>query len=73
MLPMPTTMHPWMLLALVYIIGWTFSINHFFTNQKNSFTVSVFILTFLGTHWLKLLSGKKSHNWNLFVTNFLNH
>lgn len=69
MLPMPTTMHPWMLVAMVYVIGWAVSIHHFFTNQKNSFTLSVFVLTFLGTIGLTYYQGR-SHNWNLFVTNF---
>ena len=69
MLPMPTIMHPWMLVALVYIIGWVVSIHHFFTNQKTNYTLSIFILTFIGTIGLTYYQGR-SHNWNLFVTNF---
>lgn len=69
MLPMPTTLHPWMLVALVYIVGWVVSIQNLFNNQKNAFTLVIFVLTFIGTIGLTYYQGR-SHNWNLFVTNF---
>ena len=69
MLPMPSGFHPWMLVAVVYIVGWVISINHFFKNQKSLFSISVFVLTFMGTIGLTYYQGR-SHNWNLFVTNF---
>jgi len=69
MLPMPHSMHPWMVIALIYLIGWIISINHFLKNNKTRKTTSVFILTILGTLSLTYYQGR-SHNWNLFVTNF---
>jgi hypothetical protein len=69
MLPMPNTYHPWMLFALVYVIGWVVSINNFYNNEKNIFSISVVVLTVLGTLSLTYYQGR-SHNWNLMVTNF---
>ena len=69
MLPMPDTMHPWMVIAFIYLIGWIVSINHFLKNNKTRKTLGVFLLTILGTLSLVYYQGR-SHNWNLFVTNF---
>jgi hypothetical protein len=69
MLPMPNTYHPWMLFALTYLIGWVVSVHSFYTNQKNKFTIGVFLLTLLGTLSFTYYQGR-SHNWNLMATNF---
>ncbi len=68
MLPMPTTMHPWMLIALIYGIGWVISIINFLNNRKTQFAVAIFVLTFLGTIGLSYYQGR-SHNWQLMVCN----
>lgn len=69
MLPIPNTYHPWMLFALVYIIGWVISINNFYNNQKNTLNISILLLTVLGTLSFTYYQGR-SHNWNLMITNF---
>lgn len=68
MLPMPTTMHPWMLIALIYGVGWVISIVNFLNNRKTLFALAVFVLTFLGTIGLSYYQGR-SHNWQLMVCN----
>ncbi len=68
MLPMPTTMHPWMLIALIYGIGWVISIINFLNNRKTQFALAIFVLTFLGTIGLSYYQGR-SHNWQLMVCN----
>lgn len=69
MLPMPKGMQPWILVALVYGIGWMISVNNFLNNNKDKYSLSVFVVTFLGTLGLIYYQGR-SHNWQLYSCYF---
>jgi hypothetical protein len=69
MLPMPTGMQPWILVAIVYGIGWVITVNNFLQNNKSTFSLSVFVVTFLGTLGLIYYQGR-SHNWQLYSCYF---
>ncbi|MBN8702645.1 MAG: hypothetical protein J0M08_06245 [Bacteroidetes bacterium] len=69
MLPMPTGMQPWILVAIVYGIGWVITVNSFLQNNKSKFSSAVFVVTFLGTLGLIYYQGR-SHNWQLYSCYF---
>lgn len=69
MLPMPTGIQPWIIVAIVYGIGWVIIVNNFLNNNKSLFSLSVFVVTFLGTLGLIYYQGR-SHNWQLYSCYF---
>ncbi len=65
MLPTPSTMHPWMLVALIYLIGIVVSVRSILTRSVSPRSALVFLLTAIGTIAFQYYLGR-SHNWNLF-------
>jgi hypothetical protein len=65
MLPTPSTMHPWMLVALIYLIGIAVSVRSIITRSVSPLSSLVFLLTAIGIIAFQYYLGR-SHNWNLF-------
>jgi hypothetical protein len=66
MLPMPPTFHPWMILALTFIIGLLNSIYHIINKNITSRSAIIFLLTITGIQTFSYYEGR-SHNWTLIV------
>jgi hypothetical protein len=64
MLPLPSSLHPWMILALVYISGLVYSIGHLAKREVTPHVAFVFLVTVLGIGMFSYYIGR-SHNWNL--------
>ncbi len=69
MLPMPTSWHLWMVIAVVYLIGIIYSVVAIYKQNINSKSSSIFLLTVMGILLFLYYQGR-SHNWNLFSINF---
>lgn len=64
MLAMPKTIHPWMLVALTYLVGLCYSIRHILTRTISPRAAGVFLLTVVGVLSFQYYWGR-SHNSNL--------
>jgi len=63
MLPMSVP-HPWMLLAIIYITGFVYSLSSLFDKTITEKSSAVFVLSILGSGTFMYFVGR-SHNWNL--------
>jgi len=63
MLPM-TMPHPWMLLVIVYVAGFFYSLTKLFDRTITPKSSAVFLLSILGSGFFMYFVGR-SHNWNL--------
>jgi len=63
MLPM-TMPHPWMLLVIVYVAGFVYSLTRLFDKTITPKSSAVFLLSILGSGFFMYFVGR-SHNWNL--------
>lgn len=63
MLPMPL-LHPWNLIALVYVVGLSYSISAVVNRTYSERTAIVFFVTILGIGMFSYYQGR-SHSWNL--------
>ncbi|HNW44278.1 MAG TPA: hypothetical protein PKI19_07215 [Elusimicrobiales bacterium] len=70
MLPMPAAYHPWMLTAALYMTGLLYSFRHAVNRTVSPRPAVVFLLTVLGIGIFAYYQGR-SHNWNLFASNFM--
>ncbi len=68
MLPTPTSFHPWMLVAFVYLIGIAISVYHIMNRSITPRIAIIFLLTTVGVAAFQYYQGR-SHNWNLFLSN----
>jgi len=64
MLPMPGTWHPWMVIALIYMIGILYALAPVFRREITTRQSLVLLLTVLGSGLFAYYTGR-SHNWNL--------
>jgi hypothetical protein len=69
MLPMPADYHPWMLVAIIYVIGLLYSISAIIKRKITYKSSIVFLLSTLGIACFSYYQGR-SHNWNLFSSSF---
>jgi len=69
MLPMPPGFHPWMLIALIYLVGLAHSAYAIFNRSFSNRTSMIFLLSVLGMISFSYYEGR-SHNWTLFISNF---
>jgi len=66
MLPMPTTFHPWMIIALVYLVGLLYFLSAIVRKNITPRSGLVLLLTIAGIGTFAYYQGR-SHNWNLFT------
>jgi hypothetical protein len=69
MFPIPKTFHPWMLVALTYLVGLCYSIRHVVNRTISARAASVFLLTVVGVFSFQYYWGR-SYNWNLTAVMF---
>ncbi len=66
MLPLTTSLHPWMLVALIYVVGLAYSAWHFIEKRYTYKSCMVFLITVIGIACFSYYQGR-SHNWNLLA------
>jgi len=69
MLPMPSSFHPWMLIAIVYLVGLLFSLRNIIGRTITDCTAVVFLLTVIGVGSFSYYVGR-SHNGTLLGPNW---
>lgn len=69
MLPLPTTWHIWMLVAITYLLGILYAVRAIIKQEVTSKSTTVFLLSVFGVLFFSYYQGR-SHNWNLLIINF---
>lgn len=64
MIPMPSGIHPWMLVVLIFMTGLILSLKHLITRIITERSALIFLVTVLGTGLFSYYIGR-SHNGNL--------
>ena len=69
MLPMPSSFHPWMLIAITYMVGLLLSLKNIFSRTVTDRSAIIFLLTVTGVGSFSYYVGR-SHNGTLIGPNW---